>query len=172
MTMKAMKRSMIAVGFLAGLLAVGSAINRAGEGGGEGLIAVAQAQPAKLCSESTIKGTYAFGLNGAVKGVGPVALAGTATYDGVGQARLEGFVNSTVGAPAVNTRLIGPYTVNPATCTATATFNAPPPGIFGVSQVRFFAVIVDGGAEIRYVVTTPGIAVAGSTVRQASTAVQ
>jgi hypothetical protein len=170
--MHAIKRSMISVGFLAGLLVVGSAINRAGEGGSEGLIAVAQAQPAKLCSESTIKGAYAFGLNGAVKGIGPVALAGTATYDGVGQARLEGFVTSTIGGPAVNATLLGPYTVNPATCTASATFNVPPPGIFGVSQLRFAAFIVNRGEEIRYVVTTPGIAVAGSTVRQASAGVQ
>jgi hypothetical protein len=172
MTMNAIKRSMISVGFLAGLLVVGSAINRAGESGGEGLIAVAQAQPGALCSESTIKGTYAFGLNGAVKGIGPVALSGTATYDGLGQATLEGFLNSTTGGPAIKVEIFGTYTVNPAACTISATFNVPPPGIFGVLQLRFAAVIVDRGAEIRYVVTTPGIAVAGNCVRQESTAVQ
>jgi hypothetical protein len=119
------------------------------------------------CSEATIQGTYVFALNGSVKDIGPVALSGTATYDGFGQASLKGFINSTTGDPATAAELLGIYTVDPATCTASATFDVPFPGVYGISgESQFEAVIVNGGAETRYVVTTPGIAVAGASVRQ------
>jgi hypothetical protein len=161
--MEATKIFLVSASFLALLTSV--YVISGGEGASAGGLAPI-AVPGQ-CSEETIQGTYVFALNGSVQDIGPVALSGTATYDGFGQASLKGFINSTTGDPAIEVEILGIYAVDPETCTASATFDVPFPGVYGISgELRFEAIIVDGGAETRYVVTTPGIAVAGASVRQ------
>lgn len=145
-------RSMIPIGCLSGVLLAGASIP------------VAQALE---CSESTVKGSYAFGLEGAVKGVGSIAASGTTTFDGEGLASITGFITRLNGSPAIGATFDGTYTVDADTCTGSATFTIPAPGLFHrFTKLTFEAVIVNGGEEIRYLITTPGIVFAGNSVRQ------
>ncbi len=159
--MKANFRSVVRRGFLASLLGVGAVVTGHG-----GLISTAQAQGA-LCSEATVEGPYAFAIQGHVRGVGPIAASGKTIFDGVGQVRFIAVVNTATGQPPISLTPSGTYTVNPATCTGTAVLNIPPPGLFGrITQLRFRGVIVDGGQEVRYLITTPGVVFAGTSVKQ------
>jgi hypothetical protein len=129
-----------------------------------------QIAQARECSERTIEGTYAFGLEGTVQGdIGPLAASGTTTFDGEGGASITGFINTTGGDPVLEASADGTYTVNPEDCTGSATFKIPPPGLFDrFTELQFEGVIVGQGEEIRYLITTPGVVFAGSSVRQDS----
>ena len=116
------------------------------------------------CSERTVRGTYAFALTGSVVGVGPIAASGTTTFDGKGKFSITGAINTTTMSQLIVGSFLGIYTVNPEDCTATATVTTP--GVFGFTDLNFRAVIVNKGAEIRYLITNPGIVFAGATVRQ------
>jgi hypothetical protein len=130
-----------------------------------GIVPSAEAQTG--CTAATVQGPYAFGIVGHVQGVGPIAASGTTTFDGTDGVSFEAFINSATGAPAIEIQAFGNYTVNAAGCTGSATLNVPPPGLFGrFTQLLFRGVIVNGGAEIRYMITTPGIVFAGASVRQ------
>ena len=132
----------------------------------EDLIPAAQAQSTP-CSERTLRGPYAFAIPGHIQGVGPIAAAGTTSFDGLGRTTIKGFINTTTSAPPIAATLTGTYTVDPQTCTGSATYTAPAPGLFGrFTELRFQAVIVRNGEEIRYLITTPGIVFAGTSVRQ------
>jgi hypothetical protein len=73
------------------------------------------------------------------------------------------------GIPCSNQAPTGTYTVNPEDCTGSATFKIPPPGLFDrFTELQFEGVIVGQGEEIRYLITTPGVVFAGSSVRQDS----
>jgi hypothetical protein len=136
-----------------------------------GIVPRAEAQTG--CTAALLKGPYAFGIVGNVQGVGPIAASGTTTFDGINRVSFKAFINTTSGAPAIQTEVFGSYTVNPANCTGSATLNVPPPGLFNrFTQVHFEGVIVNGGAEIRYLITTPGIVFAGASVRQFPSAAQ
>jgi hypothetical protein len=169
--MKPIVSSIIPAGCLAGALLVGITVS--GSAGGEGLEApapIARAQgkgPGAKCSERTVKGRYAFALQGTVAVVGPLAASGTTTFDGNGFANITGFINTTTGAPAIEASIDGTYTVDPHDCTGSATFSIPAPGFFDrFTELRFEGVIVDRGEEIRYLITTPGVVFAGNSVRQ------
>lgn len=124
---------------------------------------------ARECSERTIRGTYAFALQGTVGGVGPIAASGTTTFDGRGSCNITAFINTSSGLPLIETSLDGTYTVDPEECTGSATFRVPGPALFDQFQeLEFEGVIVNRGEEIRYLITTPGIVFAGSSVRQES----
>ena len=115
--------------------------------------------------ERTIKGSYAFALQGAVESIGPLAASGTTTFDGEGSANITGFVNTT--SLEIEASIDGTYVVNPEDCTGSAIFDIPPPGLFGrFTELRFEGVIVGKGEEIRYLITTPGVVFAGTSVRQ------
>lgn len=129
--------------------------------------AAAGAQPGQGCSERTVEGPYAFAIQGNVGGIGPVAAAGTTSFDGEGATSIDGFFATTTGAPAVRAVIHGSYTVEPD-CTGSATYSIPLPGLLGFTQLRFNGVIVNHGDEIRYLITTPGITFAGASVRQDS----
>lgn len=116
------------------------------------------------CSERTVRGTYAFALNGSVIGVGPIAASGTTTFDGRGKFSISGAINTTTMSPLIVGSFLGVYQVNPDDCTATATVTTP--GVFGFTELNFRAVIVNKGEEIRYLIANPGIVFAGATVRQ------
>jgi hypothetical protein len=118
----------------------------------------------RRCSKRTVKGTYAFALQGNVVGVGPIAASGTTTFDGRGHVSLTGTINTTTLNPVVEGTFEGTYRVNSEDCTATATFTTP--GIFGFTDLHFRGVILNNGEEIRYLITDPGIVFAGATARQ------
>jgi hypothetical protein len=118
----------------------------------------------RRCSKRTVKGTYAFGLQGNVRGVGPIAASGTTTFDGRGHVSLTGTINTTTLNPVVEGTFEGTYRVNSEDCTASATFTTP--GIFGYTDLHFKGVILNNGEEIRYLITDPGIVFAGATARQ------
>ena len=138
--------------------------------GGEAGISIAQSQqnqPNGKCSLVTVKGRYAFALQGTVAMIGPLAASGTTTFDGKGHVNITGFVNTTSGEPAFKASIDGTYTVNPQKCTGAAVFKIPAPGIFArFTELRFEGVIVNHGEEIRYLITTPGVVFAGNSVRQ------
>lgn len=161
--MKVIKRLMMSAGLLASLLVVGAVIT-----GGEGdLIASAEAQGGGTCSERTIEGIYAFAIPGQVQGIGPIAISGTTSFDGFGGTTITLLANTVTQAPVLRATFSGIYTVDPDACTGSATYNIPPPGLLGrFTELRFEGVSVNDGAEIRYLVTTPGIVLAGTSVRQ------
>jgi len=169
--MKAITKSLIPASCLAGVLFVGFTISSGAKGdGGKAFVPIAQTQekgPSTKCSESTVKGPYAFALQGTVAGIGPLAASGTTTFDGKGHTNITGFINTTSGARAIKASIDGIYTVNPHDCTGSAIFKIPAPGLFDrFTELRFEAVIVNRGEEIRYLITTPGVVFAGNSVRQ------
>jgi hypothetical protein len=150
--MKAVIRPTLPASCLAGVLLAGA------------FVPIAQAQE---CSERTIEGSYAFALQGNVAGIGPIAASGTTTFDGTGFANITGFINTTDDTPVIEASIDGTYTVDPQDCTGFAIFDIPAPGLFNqFTELHFEGVIVNGGQEIRYLITTPGIVFAGSSVRQ------
>jgi hypothetical protein len=129
--------------------------------------AFAPSAQALECSERTIEGSYAFALQGTVADIGPLAASGTTSFDGEGGANITGFINTTSGTPVLEASADGTYTVDPEDCTGSATFEIPAPGLFDrFTQLQFEGVIVGEGEEIRYLITTPGVVFAGSSVRQ------
>ena len=169
--MKAITKATIPASCLAGVLFIGFAIGDGAKGDNGGASqSIAQAQEKGRdanCSERTIKGRYAFALQGTVAVVGSIAASGTTTFDGNGFANITGFINTATGAPAIEASIDGTYTVDPYDCTGSATFSIPGPGFFDrFTELRFEGVIVNKGEEIRYLITTPGVVFAGSSVRQ------
>src|SRR5262245_55097870 len=107
------------------------------------------------CSERTIKGSYAFALEGTVVDIWPLAASGTTSFDGEGAANITGFVNTTSGTPVLEASANGTYTVDPEDCTGSAIFQIPAPGLFDrFTELTFEGVIVGKGQEIRYLITT------------------
>jgi len=150
------------------LLAAGFVFTSGGAGNSTDLVPTVKAKDqddhGKKCSQRTVKGTYAFGLQGNVRGVGPIAASGTTTFDGHGHVSLTGTINTKKQNPVVEGTFEGTYEVNEDDCTATATFTTP--GIFGFTDLHFKGVILNKGQEIRYLITDPGIVFAGATARQ------
>ena len=171
--MKRMMSSVIAVVFFVGLITLGQVFRGGEQDGGAGITPKALAKEmggaksvAGKCSEATVNGVYAFALTGSVIGVGPISTSGTTTFDGAGGVSITGIVNTTTLSPVLEGTFSGTYVVNPNDCTATAAINCPAPGAFGYTTLHFKAVIIDKGAEVRYLITDPGIVFAGATVKQ------
>ena len=159
---KALIRAVIPASCLAGVVFVGLASVSGAKGD--------SAVPADTttCSEETVAGTYAFAIEGNVAGLGPIAASGTTTFDGKGEATITGFIARTKGSsPAFETSADGTYTVDADSCTGSGTFTIPAPGLFNrFTSLQFEGVIVNQGEEIRYLITNPGVAFAGTSVRQ------
>ncbi len=172
MTRKTITRLIVVAGCLATALLIGLVISvGAARDSARGFASTVQVFEADekehhRCSERTVRGSYAFALQGNVIGIGPIAASGTTTFDGEGAATIRGFINTTTAAPAIEASLAGSYTVNGEDCTGSATFDVPAPGLFGLFSLHFEAVIVNKGEEIRYLITTPGVVFAGASVRQ------
>ena len=110
------------------------------------------------CSLRSLKGCYGFTINGTILAAGPVAGVVLRNYDGEG-----GFtqvdtvsINGMLITPPTGRSSRGTYTVN-RDCTGSATLNPPPDT--GLPPLHIYFVLVDGGREIREVVTDPGFAV-------------
>lgn len=149
--MHAVVRSLVLASCLAGVLIFGASVPSA---------------EAQECSEATVEGDYAFAIQGTVARIGPIAASGITSFDGQGETNITGFINTRRNRfPAFEADIDGTYEVN-ADCTGSATFEIPAPGLFNrFTELEFEAVIVDQGAEIRYLITTPGVVFAGASVR-------
>jgi hypothetical protein len=118
----------------------------------------AVAQNNGRCSTQTIKGSYGAQVSGWFgSGAGrlPIAQTGIVVLDGKGaiSGSAETMLDGVPQPPAV---IAGTYTVDPETCTGTAT----------TTIGTFFFAIVDNGKQTRILGTTPGFTVHGEAVRQ------
>jgi hypothetical protein len=110
------------------------------------------------CSTQTIKGSYGAQVSGWF-GSGPtrlpIAQTGVVVLDGKGaiSGSAETVIDGVLQPPAV---IAGTYTVDPETCTGTAT----------TTIGTFFFAIVDNGKQTRILATSPGFTVHGEAVRQ------
>ena len=149
--MHAVVRSLVPASCLAGVLIFGASVPSA---------------EAQECSEATVEGDYAFAIQGTVARIGPIAASGITSFDGKGESQHHGLhQHGGTGLPAFEASIDGTYAVN-ADCTGSATFKIPAPGLFNrFTELQFEAVIVDQGEEIRYLITTPGVVFAGTSVR-------
>jgi hypothetical protein len=111
---------------------------------------------ASACSNSTIKGTYAFTLHGQIF----LPDGSTLLIDGVAKQTFDGNGNMTqVDAVATNGNLApgwrpgtGTYSVN-EDCTGTQTISVP-----GLADLHLQMIVAQGGNTIHQVVIDPGIA--------------
>jgi len=130
-----------------------------------GVVAAGQISKIQLeqCSNETLKGAYAFAESGSAYGpggeVGDVAAYGRIVFDGRGndtetsQASFNGFQNADTQT--------GTYSTNPD-CTGSAVSTHHPSGT--VDTVDF--VMVEGGTEAKFIVTSPGAVFAGTVDKQ------
>jgi hypothetical protein len=117
------------------------------------------------CTLASFKGVYSFVGSGSVYGpggeLGDVAVFGRIAADGHGHTTQSSNASFN-GFQDADTQ-VGTYTVN-ADCTGTATDVHQRTG--QVEHVMF--VLVEGGAEAKFVVTDPGVVFAGTVDRQGS----
>ena len=104
----------------------------------------------KGCTNASLKGTFSHVGTGFITGVGPLAGAGTDTFDGNGG--ITGTASLSINGTIVSLTETGTYKVNPD-CTGTYTVSSA-----GGSTTAFF-VIDDGGNEVKGVCTDPGIVI-------------
>jgi len=101
-----------------------------------------------VCSNLTLKGTWAEKDTGFIIGLGPFAGVSLKTFDGHGNTAGSGY--SSVNGAVSQGSYSGTYTVNPD-CTGTYTIQ-----ISGGPTGHAFFVIDDGGNELRIIVTDQG----------------
>ncbi len=114
---------------------------------------------AGVCSDSTIRGTYAFTLHGTIF----LPDGSTLLIDGIAKQTYDGDGNMTqVDAVATNGVLTpgwrsgtGTYSVN-SDCTGTLTIMIP-----GLSDLHVQFIVAQSGNTIHQVVTDPGVATTG-----------
>ncbi|MFN2532924.1 MAG: hypothetical protein ABR555_16670 [Pyrinomonadaceae bacterium] len=153
--------SVASVFILAGILMFGLAF-KDGSGSLAPTVGAKSEDNGRRCSEQSAKGTYGFALVGSFAAIGPVATSGTTTFDGEGHDSGK-YTLTTFGATEEFT-FTGTYTVNPD-CTGTATLNVTPV-VFGFSVLHFTAVATDNDKEIKWLITDPGIVIAGTLDKQ------
>jgi hypothetical protein len=116
----------------------------------------------RRCSLRSAQGVYGFALAGSVFGIGPISTSGTTEFDGEGKD--TGAFVVTTNDSVQRFTFTGVYTVN-RDCTGTATLNITPP-IFNRSVLHFAAVGVDNEREIKWLITDPGVILAGTLTKQ------
>lgn len=116
----------------------------------------------RRCSLRSARGVYGFALAGSVFGFGPISTSGTTEFDGEGNDTGAFVVTTNDNVQRFTFR--GVYTAN-RDCTGTATLNINPP-IFGRSVLHFAAVGVDNEREIKWLITDPGVILAGTLTKQ------
>jgi hypothetical protein len=119
----------------------------------------AQTESEPKCSLATIKGSYVIQLTGWIgSGANRLPYASTGTFVADGNGYLQG-VDTVVldGAAPVQRLVTATYTVDPNTCSGTAT--SPAAGSF-----NFF--ILENGKKIINISTTPGTTVTGFAEKQ------
>ncbi len=116
----------------------------------------------RRCTLHSAKGTYGFALVGSLATVGAIATSGTTNFDGEGNDSGK-FAVTTFGTTQQFT-FTGVYTVNQK-CTGTATLNINP-SVFGYSVLHFDAVGTNEEKDIKWLITDPGIVIAGTLTKQ------
>lgn len=131
--------------------------------GGPSVLAKADDQNSgRRCNLRSANGTYGFALTGTLAAIGPIATSGTTSFDGEGH-DVGKFAVTTFGVTQQFT-FTGTYTGN-ADCTGTATLNINP-SVFGFNVLHFSAVSTDNDKEIKWLITDPGIVLAGTLTKQ------
>jgi len=114
------------------------------------------------CTVHSARGTYGFALLGTLPIAGLVSTGGATTFDGEGNQSGKFTVITSVSAEQFT--FAGTYTVN-SDCTGTATLIISPP-LFGAGTVHLRAVGTNNNTELKWLVTDPGIFVAGTLTKQ------
>ena len=131
--------------------------------GGPSVLAKADDQnTGRKCNLRSAKGTYGFALGGSLAAVGAIATSGTTNFDGEGNDSGK-FAVTTFGTTQQFT-FTGVYTVN-QNCTGTATLNINP-SVFGYTVLHFDAVGTNEERDIKWLITDPGIVIAGTLTKQ------
>ena len=113
------------------------------------------------CTEHSARGTYGFALLGTLP-IGLVAAGGATTFDGEGNQSGKFTITSSVSVQEFT--FTGRYTVN-RDCTGTARLFVTP-SLFGASVVNLNAVGTNNLTELKWLVTDPGIFLAGTLTKQ------
>ena len=116
----------------------------------------------KHCTLGSAKGIYGFALVGSVAGVGPISVSGTTNFDGQGGD--TGAFTVTTNDSVQQFTFTGSYTAND-NCTGAATLNITPP-VLGRSVLHFSAVGTNDEKEIKWLITDPGVILAGTLTKQ------
>jgi hypothetical protein len=116
----------------------------------------------RRCTLHSAKGAYGFALVGSLAAVGAIATSGTTNFDGEGNDSGK-FAVTTFGTTQQFT-FTGVYTVN-KDCTGTATLSMSP-SVFGYSVLHFDAVGTNEEKDIKWLITDPGIVIAGTLTEQ------
>jgi hypothetical protein len=114
------------------------------------------------CTEHSARGTYGFALLGTISSIGLVSTGGATTFDGEGNQTGRFTVTSLNSVDQFT--FTGRYTVN-SDCTGTATLNITP-FLFGNGVVHLNAVGTNNRTELKWLVTDPGIFLAGTLTKQ------
>ena len=114
------------------------------------------------CTDHSARGTYGFALLGTISSIGLVSTGGATTFDGEGN-QFGRFTVTSTGSVDEFT-FTGRYTVNPD-CSGTATLNITP-FLFGHGVVHLNAVGTNNRTELKWLVTDPGIFLAGTLTKQ------
>ena len=114
------------------------------------------------CTVHSARGTYGFALLGTLPIAGLVSTGGATTFDG--QGNQSGKFTVTTSASVEQFTFAGTYTVN-SDCTGTATLIISPP-LFGAGTVHLSAVGTNNNTELKWLVTDPGIFLAGTLTKQ------
>jgi len=114
------------------------------------------------CTAHSARGTYGFALLGTVPIAGLVSTGGATTFDG--QGNQSGRFIVTTSTSVEQFTFAGTYTVN-SDCTGTATLRITPP-LFGAGTVHLSAIGTNNNTELKWLVTDPGIFLAGTLTKQ------
>jgi hypothetical protein len=126
------------------------------------LRALAKDNDASSCTIHSARGTYGFALLGTLPIAGLVSTGGATTFDG--QGNQSGKFTVTTSVSVEQFTFAGTYTVN-SDCTGTATLIISPP-LFGAGTVHLSAVGTNNNTELKWLVTDPGIFLAGTLTKQ------
>ena len=126
------------------------------------LQALAKDDDGPRCTIHSAKGTYGFALLGTLPVAGLVSTGGATTFDG--QGNQSGRFTVVTSAFVEQFTFAGAYTVN-SDCTGTATLFINPP-LFGAGTVHLSAVGTNNNTELKWLVTDPGIFLAGTLTKQ------
>jgi hypothetical protein len=107
--------------------------------------------PASTCSLGTLKDSYGYTAKATIPGLGEIAAVGILTADGAGNVSGADTIAASIGVIEQRT-FTGTYTVD-ADCTGSIRLEFVAPTFSGLATVD--VVIVDKGAKIRGIQTTP-----------------
>lgn len=115
----------------------------------------AQARPQCIMGNAVMNGTYVASGTGTVIGVGPITVVGLLIYNGDGTGMAAFVTQSVNGASSTATNVPVSFKVNPD-CTGSKT----------VGTTNYNFIITPDGSTITWIVTSPGVTMMGTGIRQ------